>query len=32
MINGTEIEDILDIDPDYCFTFSDDKEYVYGSI
>ena len=26
MINGTEIEDILDIDPDYCFTFSDDKE------
>ena len=32
MINGTEIEDILDIDQDYCFTFSDDKDYVYGSI
>ena len=32
MINNTEIEDILDIDSDYCFTFNDDKEYVYASI
>lgn len=32
MINGTEIEDILDLVPDYCFTFSDYKEYVYASI
>ena len=32
MIEDTEIEDILDIDPDYCFTFRDDKEYVYASI
>ena len=32
MIYSTEIEDILDIVPDYCFTFSDNKEYVYASI
>lgn len=32
MIESTEIEDILDLDPDYCFTFSGDKEYVYASI
>lgn len=32
MIESTEIEDILDLDPDYFFTFSDDKEYVYASI
>lgn len=32
MIESTEIEDILDLDPDYSFTFSDDKEYVYASI
>ena len=32
MIYSIEIEDILDINPDYCFTFSDDKEYVYSSI
>lgn len=32
MIYSTEIEDILDINPDYCFTFSDDKEYVYANI
>lgn len=32
MIDSTEIEDILDLDSDYCFTFSDDKEYVYASI
>ena len=32
MIYNTEIEDILDIDPDYCFTFSDDNEYIYAKI
>ena len=32
MIYSTEIEDILHINPDYCFTFSDDKEYVYANI
>ena len=32
MIYSIEIEDILDINPDYCFTFSDDKEYVYANI
>lgn len=32
MMYDTEIEDILDINPDYCFTFSDDKEYLYASI
>lgn len=32
MIGSTEIEDILDLDTDYCFTFSNDKEYVYANI
>ena len=32
MMYDTEIEDILDIDPEYCFTLSNDKEYVYASI
>lgn len=31
IIESIEMEEILDITTDYCFTFSDDTEYVYAN-